>query len=166
MTAGGTHQQPHVPAHEQLVEPGTAGFAAFGAAVQGELAPILSLGFLGGRIGIACQQGQVHDVGGQHIAHVVCGDGTGVPAVVHQVEGAAVPGQILVETIEKRGLSRAVAADQTVDLSLFKGEGRAPQHLLVTEPLLQVLDYQLRGHQSTMPVRSRGLPSRHRRSRP
>ena len=63
-------------------------------------------------------------------------------------------------------ISRAVAADQTVDLSLFKGEGRAPQHLLVTEPLLQVLDYQLRGHQSTMPVRSRGLPSRHRRSRP
>ena len=56
---GGTHQQPPVPAHEQLVEPGTAGFAAFGAAVQGELAPILSLGFLGGRIGIACQQGQV-----------------------------------------------------------------------------------------------------------
>ena len=107
-----------------------------------------------------------HHWGGQHIAHVVCGDGTGVPAVVHQVEGAAVPGQILVETIEKRGLSRAVAADQTVDLSLFKGEGRAPQHLLVTEPLLQVLDYQLRGQQPTMPVRARGLPSRHRRSRP
>ena len=42
----------------------------------------------------------------------------------------------------------------------------APLLLFPSEPLLQVLDYQLRSHQSTMPVRSRGLPSRHRRSRP
>ena len=68
--------------------------------------------------------------------------------------------------LEQRALSRAVAADETVDLSLFKGEGRAPQHLLGPEALLQLVDNQLHGRQSTTPVRSRGLPSRHRRSRP
>ena len=107
-----------------------------------------------------------HHRGGEHITHVVGGDGPGGTGVVLQVEGSAVGGEVLIEAVEERGLACAVAADQTVDLSLFKGEGRAPQHLLGPEALLQLVDNQLHGRQSTTPVRSRGLPSRHRRSRP
>ena len=57
-----------------------------------------------------------HHRGGEHIAHVVGGDGPGGTGVVLQVEGSAVGGEVLVETIEERGLSRAIAADKTVDL--------------------------------------------------
>ena len=57
---GRTHQKPVIAAHKQLVEPGTAGFPAVRACVQGQLALILGLGLPGCRLGtVAAEQGYV-----------------------------------------------------------------------------------------------------------
>ena len=80
---------------------------------------------------------------GEHVAHVLRLELPPGAVVPDEVEAAAVGANVPVDAVEQRGLARAVAAQQAVDLPAFKGEARVPQNLLLFIALFQVFDDEL-----------------------
>ena len=82
---------------------------------------------------------------GQDIAYVLRGNGAAGAVILFQTEAAAVCGDVLIQTVEKGGLTGTVAAQQTIDPPLFKGKRGTFQNFFFVKFLLQVFNDKFHG---------------------